>query len=76
MNTCLDKRTQNFSVFLYAVLWQEMQNKANILHLQLKNRDFSKNKAKSNPFLGFLCRFTKRSQMESRNHENAKQSQS
>jgi hypothetical protein len=70
----------------------EMQNKANFLCFQSKNKHCLKNIANSNPFLGFLgslglrflgpCvlgslygRFAKRTQMESRHNENAKQSQ-
>jgi hypothetical protein len=49
----------------------KMQNKPNFPHIQLKNKVYSKNKAKPNPFLGFpgscvlgsLCRLTKRTQM-------------
>jgi hypothetical protein len=44
------KRTHFFSVALCASLWQEMQNKPNSPHFQPKNKDRSKNKAKSNPF--------------------------
>jgi hypothetical protein len=65
-------------------LWQEIQNKAKIMHYQLKNRDCQKTNpndrlnlsSRTEPVLAKAGKpgssFTKRTQMESRNHEKCK----